>query len=76
MFGSRTTPPQPATPQASELEVKYARLTAAVDQVLAVVAEAQRSNGANRQLVDVTLDVQLVLTKAIEENAKVGRHRG
>lgn len=45
----------------SNVEAQLTRLTARVDQALALVAAAARENHANRQLVDLALDVRNTL---------------
>lgn len=45
----------------SEAEARLARLTAQVDQALAIAADAARANLANRQLVDLALDMRNTL---------------
>lgn len=45
----------------SEAEAQLARLTARVDQALAIAADAARANHANRPLVDLALDVRNTL---------------
>lgn len=48
---------RPPTPP----DVQLARVTAAVDQVLAHIDTALRTHGGNRQLTDVLLDLRNLL---------------
>lgn len=48
-------------PQPDPADVALARLTAAVDQVLAAIDTTLRANRANRQLTDILLDLRNIL---------------
>ncbi len=44
-------------------DVALARLTAAVDQVLAAIDDTMRAQRGNRQLVDALLDLRNILSR-------------